>query len=102
MNLVRIYDKCQKFAPVQRLPIIPLTLIVSPLPFATWGMDILGPLPKATGHRNHLFIMVDYFTKWIEAEVVTSITAAEVRKFIWKSIITSFGIPQTMIFDNER
>jgi len=38
---------------------------------------------------------VDYFTKWIEAEVIATITAVEVR-----NIITCFGIPRTMVFDN--
>ena len=63
-------------------------------------MDILGPFPKVTGQCNYLFVAVDYFTKWIEAEAVTSITASVVRKFIWKNIITCFNIPRTMFFDN--
>ena len=44
--------------------------------------------------------MVDYFTKWIEAKAVASITTVEVRKFIWKTIITRFGVPPAMVFDN--
>ena len=46
--------------------------------------------------------VVDYFTKWIEAETVVSITSAEVQKFIWKSIITHFGIPRAIIFNNGQ
>ena len=46
--------------------------------------------------------MVHYLTKWIEAEAVATITMAEVRKFIWKNIITRFDIPRPMIFDNGR
>jgi len=34
-----------------------------------------------------LFIDVDYFTKWIEAEAVASINVAEVGKFVRKNII---------------
>jgi len=45
---------------------------------------------------------VDYFTKWIKVEAVASITAAKVCKFIWENIITRFGVPRTMIFDNGR
>ena len=63
-------------------------------------MDILDPFPKATGQRKYLFVAVDYFTKWIEAETVASITTAEVRKFIWRNTITLFGIPHTISFDN--
>jgi len=52
MNLARTCDKCQKFAPVYQLPTTPLTPIVRLLPFAMWGMDILGPFPKATGQHK--------------------------------------------------
>jgi len=67
-----------KVAAIQQLPTTPLTPIVSPLPFATWGMDILGPFPKATRQCKFLFITVDYFIKWIEVEALASITATEV------------------------
>jgi len=65
-------------------------------------MDILGPFPKATGQRKYLFVVADYFTKWIEAEAIASITAAEARKFIWRNIIIHFGIPRAIIFGNDR
>ena len=65
-----------------------MTPIVSPCLFATWGMDILGPFPKATGRCEYLFMAMDYFTKWIDAEAVASITTVEVRKFIRRNIIT--------------
>jgi len=79
-----------------------MTPIVSPLLFATWGMDILDPFPKATGQCKYLFVAVDYFIKWIEAEAIASITTVEVRKFIWRNIITQFGIPHAIIFENGR
>ena len=75
-------------SPLSTILSTPLTAIHSPLPFATWGMDILGPFPKATGQRKFLLVAVDYFTKWVEAEPVASITENEVRKFIWKNIVT--------------
>jgi len=70
-----------------------LTAIMIPLPFATWGMDILGPFPKATSQHKYLFGVMDYFTKWIKVEVITLIIAADIRKFIWKNIITPFDVP---------
>ena len=59
-----------------------MTPSVSALRFATWGMDILDPFSKATGERKYLFVAVDYFTKWIEAEAIASTTTADVRRFI--------------------
>ena len=65
-------------------------------------MDILGPFLKAMGQRKYLLVAVDYFTKWVEVEAIASITEHELRKFIWKNIITRFGVPQVIIFDNGR
>jgi len=64
-------------------------------------MDILGPFPPATGQRRFLIVAVDYFTKWIEAEPIAKITAANVQNFMWK-LICRFGIPHTVITDNGR
>jgi len=74
--------------------------IINPLPFAWWGMDILEHFPKATDQWKYLFVAVDYFIKWVEVEVIVSITMSEVRKFVYENIITYFGIPRVMIFDN--
>ena len=65
-------------------------------------MDIIGPFSKAIGQRKYLLVAVDYFTKWVEAKVVASITTGEVHKFIWKSIISRYGMPRAMVFDNGR
>ena len=43
---------------------------------------------------------IDYFTKWVEAEPFARITDSESRKFVWKSIITRFGIPKCFVSDN--
>uniref|UniRef100_A0A2N9HY76 Uncharacterized protein n=1 Tax=Fagus sylvatica TaxID=28930 RepID=A0A2N9HY76_FAGSY len=65
-----------------------------------WGLDIVGPLPRATGNRQWLIVATDYFTKWVEAEPLARITDSESRKFVWKSIITRFGIPRCFVSDN--
>nr|KYP42570.1 Pol polyprotein [Cajanus cajan] len=63
-------------------------------------MDILGPFPMAKGQCKFLLVAVDYFTKWIEAEPLATITAHNVQKFLWKNIITRFGIPHAIVTDN--
>ena len=73
-----------------------------PLPFAKWGMDILGPFPLGRGQTKFMIIAMDYFTKWIEAKALTKITAQQVQTFVWKNIICRFGIPHTIITDNDR
>ncbi|XP_077230110.1 uncharacterized protein LOC143863306 [Tasmannia lanceolata] len=52
LSLVKKCQKCQKFSPAVHQPAVPMAPIISPLPFAVWGMDILGPFPPASGGRD--------------------------------------------------
>ena len=42
----------------------------------------------------------NYFTKWVEAEILENIRDADANKFIWKNIVSRFGIPHTLISNN--
>ncbi|XP_057248169.1 uncharacterized protein LOC130590168 [Beta vulgaris subsp. vulgaris] len=72
---VKKCDKCQRFAPVINQPANDLQPILNPIPFAQWGMDIIGPFTPASGGRKFLIVGIDYFTKWIEAEPTAKIMA---------------------------
>jgi len=93
-------EKCQLHTPMVHQPASELRSLTSPWPFAQWGMDIVGPLPTAAGNRKYLLVATDYFTKWIEAEPLANIRDADMIRFIWRNIITRFGIPRTIITDN--
>jgi hypothetical protein len=43
-------------------------------PFAIWGINIVGILPRPPGGFRFLFITIDTFTKWIAALPVANIT----------------------------
>ncbi|XP_016182641.1 uncharacterized protein LOC107624718 [Arachis ipaensis] len=77
-----------------------LSIISAEQPFGTWGIDLVEPFPTAPGQLWYLIVAIDYYTKWIEAEPLASITAAQCRKFLWRQIITRFGIPEIVISDN--
>ncbi|XP_022851921.1 uncharacterized protein LOC111373597 [Olea europaea var. sylvestris] len=49
-----------------------------------------------------LSVAVEYFTKWVEAETLATISEPKLKSFIWKSIICRFGIPKVLITDNGR
>jgi hypothetical protein len=36
-------------------------------PFIIWGLDLVRPLKKAPRGYTHLLVVVDKFSKWIEA-----------------------------------
>ena len=43
---------------------------------------------------------VNYFTKRAEAEALANIRDVDVKKFVWKNIITRFGVLNFLISDN--
>ncbi|RDX88227.1 pol, partial [Mucuna pruriens] len=100
MEYVKKCDKCQRFAKGCKAPPENLHYVMSPWPFVKWGVDILGPFPPAPGQVKFLIVAVDYFTKWIEAEPVATITVERVKKFYWKKIVCRFSIPAEIVSDN--
>ncbi|XP_016173113.1 uncharacterized protein K02A2.6-like [Arachis ipaensis] len=93
-------DKCQRHANIHQAAPHQLSIISAERPFGTWGIDLVGPFPTAPGQLKYLIVAIDYYTKWIEAEPLSSITATQCRKFLWRQIITRFGIPEIIILDN--
>ena len=101
-DLVKKYKICQEHAKISRLPSEPLTSVTSPWPFQQWGLDILGPLPLEKGQCKFIIVVVDYFTKWAEAEPLATITEQKIRNFVWRAIICRFGIPRALVSDNKK
>ena len=99
-NFVRKCDSCQRYGNVQRVLGERMTAITSPWPFTQWGIDIMGSQPQGKKQVKFLLVTIDYFTKWVEAEALATITEAKVRNFLWKNIVWRFGITQTIISDN--
>ena len=45
---------------------------------------------------------INYFTKWVEAEPVMTITEAKITNFVWKNIICEFRVPCVIISNNGK
>jgi len=93
---------CQKHGNLIHQKQEQLHSILSLWPFAMWGMNILGPFFPGKGQVKFLIVAIDYFTKWIEAKPLATITAQQVQQFVWKDIICRYGVPHTIITDNGR
>lgn len=57
--------------------------MVSPWPFAQWGLDLFGPMPEGKGQVRYTVVAVDYFTKWAETKALATITATRIETFVW-------------------
>ena len=64
------------------------------------GQPFSEPFLVATGQKIFVIVVVDHFTKWVEAEAMRGITTNDVKRFVWKNLITRFGMPQSIVFDN--
>ena len=74
-----------------------MTAITSPWLFAQWGIDIMGPLPQGKKQVKFLLVAINYFTKWVEAETLTTIIEAKIQNFIWKNIVCRFGDRKSVV-----
>jgi hypothetical protein len=61
---------------------------------------LLGPLPPAQENLKYVVVAVEYFSKWIEAKPLATITLATVQKFFWQNIVCRFGVPKAINVDN--
>uniref|UniRef100_A0A2N9E4H4 Uncharacterized protein n=1 Tax=Fagus sylvatica TaxID=28930 RepID=A0A2N9E4H4_FAGSY len=101
-QFVQHCDKCQRFANLLHSPPMELVPMTAPWPFAQWGLDIMGPLPIGRRQLRFLVVAIDYFTKWVEAEPLATITERNIQNFVWKTVICRFGIPRVLVSDNGK
>ena len=64
VELVTKCEACQFHSKKIHLPAQALQTIPLSWPFSVWGLDILGPFPRAIWGFEFLFVAMDKFTKW--------------------------------------
>ena len=52
------------------------------------------------GNKKYLRVGIGYFTKWVEAKPLANIRDVDAKRFVWKNIVTRFGVPHVLISDN--
>lgn len=50
------------------------------------GIDLVGPLPRTAQGNRYIVTLVDYFSKWPEAEAIPDKSATSVALFLYKMI----------------
>jgi hypothetical protein len=99
-DLVQKCENCQRCARDQKQPSSLTQLIQLTWPLQRWSLDMLGPLPPAQGNLKYVMVAVEYFSKWIEAKPLATITSATVQKFFWQNIFCRCGVPKAITVDN--
>ena len=50
----------------------------------------MGPFLIAMWQLKFLTVDINYFTKWVEAEALATITEKNVRSFVWRNIFCRY------------
>ena len=94
--------KCQIYADKIHVSPTSLNVMVSSWPFSIWGMDVIGLITlKASKDHRFIFLVIDYFTKWVEAASYANVTKSVVARFIKKEIICRYRLSERIISNNR-
>ena len=74
--------------------------IIKPWSFRGWGIDLIGQIypPSNKGHK-FIVVVMDYFSKWVEAIPLKMVMSQNMIYFVQEHIIYRFGVPQTITID---
>ncbi|KMQ82085.1 integrase core domain protein, partial [Lasius niger] len=65
-------------------------------------MDIVGPLPLTISGNKYLLVIVDCFTKWVEAFPVKNIRAKTVAEIFVSQFVSRHGVPMEIHTDQGK
>ena len=63
------------------------------------GVDLMGPLPRSPSRNEHLLVVVDYFSSWVELFPLRRAISPVIVQLLRKDIFTRWGVPQFILSD---
>ena len=98
---VRKCDTCQRSGGILVRVTGPLKLVMVSEPFEQWGINIIGEInPNYSLQHRYILTATDYFTRWVESIPLWKINEDAVIDFLQEHIMTRFGVPIFLVFDN--
>jgi hypothetical protein len=92
---------CQISIGREKRAAVPLQPVTVSRHFEQWGLDIIGEItPSSSKQHKYILTATDYFMKWAEAIPLTHVNEKVVIQFIEQQLITRFGVPSVLVFDN--
>jgi len=71
-------------------------------PFERLQMDILGPFPSSVSGNRYLLVIVDCFTKWVEAFPLKNARALTIAEVFVNQVVSRHGVPLEIHTDQGR
>ena len=95
-------DTCSKHKKPVRYNRCQMTSYHSGYPMERVHLDFMGPLPKTKKGNEHILMMVDQFTKWVECIPLPSQTAEVTAQAAVNEFFARFGYPFQIFSDQGR
>lgn len=68
-------------------------------PFETIGIDIMGPFEPTKNGNRFIVVIIDHFTKWVEAFAIESQTTLTIATKLVEEVICRHGAPRRILTD---
>ncbi|XP_026396321.1 protein NYNRIN-like [Papaver somniferum] len=86
-----------------RTPTTLLHSVVTPWPFHSLDLDIIGQInPMSSKRHKYIITATEYTTKWVESIPLKDYAGATIARFIREYIICRFGAPMIIRADNAK
>ncbi|XP_066341613.1 uncharacterized protein [Miscanthus floridulus] len=96
--LVQRCEGCQFFAKQIHVLAQALQTIPASWPFASLGLDMIGPFKAAPRGFKYVYVAIDKFSKWIEYKPIVTSTAKKAVE-LFEDIIHRFDLSNSIITD---
>jgi hypothetical protein len=63
-------------------------------------MDTARPLPKTTNGNKDVFVVIDHYSKWCEAQLVKEHDTCTAATFLENEVICRYGMPKYILTNN--
>jgi len=98
IKFIRKCDVCQKFKSILKRNRAHLNPIFAHYPFQLIHIDVVGPLTRTIDGNRYIIVVIDHFSKFIEAIAVKDFTSLTTAKFIVNQIISRYGTPRFNLY----
>jgi len=97
-QMARACPHCQRGKVHRHVHLQPAEIPVPHRRFAHIHVDLVRPLPPSRGH-TYLFTIIERTSRWQEAILLASITAANCARARFAGWVSRFGVPATITSD---
>jgi hypothetical protein len=99
-DVVKSCESCQAEKAVFKLKSSLHPLPIPSFAFQSVSIDLMGPLQVTARAMSYVVLVVDRFSRWLEAAALPDKRSATIAKFFYENILARWGSPCVCLSDN--